>query len=216
VADKHKPPSMQVKLNLAQLGIAGRLTLIALIAKFAPTSSQYTGSANFKQAVDTVVGHGPTLTAAEGNSEAAKTAAVAALVARDTETAATDGDLHVLKAVADTLFKTEADFHANGLNQQIKSPPAPLVPPPTVTVKGGKKLKGSILAQATRLPGLFKYICAISVDPITATSWTVLNGTPSKRTITGLVSGQGYWIRYCTERGTSRSDWGAPVYCVAS
>jgi hypothetical protein len=141
---------------------------------------------------------------------------VAALVARDTETALTDGDLHVLKALADTLFKTEADFHANGLNQKIKSAPAALLPPVTVTAKSGKKLKGSILVHATRLPGLFKYICAISVDPITATSWTVLPGTPSKRTLTGLVSGQGYWIRYATERGVNRSDWSAPVYCVAS
>ncbi len=44
----------------------------------------------------------------------------------------------------------------------------------------------------------------------------MLNGVAAKRTITGLVSGQGYWLKYCTERGALRSAWSAPVYCVAS
>jgi hypothetical protein len=79
-------------------------------------------------------------------------------------------------------------------------------------------VKGGILAHALKMAGLFKYICAISTDATSTTTgtYTVQNGTAAKRTITGLVSGQGYWIKYCTERGVLRSAWSTPVYCVAS
>ena len=40
-------------------------------------------------------------------------------------------------------------------------------------------------------------------------------GTSSTRTLTGLVSGQQYWIRYCTERGQTRSEWSAPILVTA-
>jgi hypothetical protein len=211
----HKVTNPQVSLNLAQLGIVGRLTLIALIAKFAPTSSQYAGNAVYKGAVDKVIGHAVTLNAAHDAAETAKKAATVAVGARDTELALTDGDLNVLKALAESLFKTDADFHANGFNRRVRKPPVPLVHPTTVTAAPAKKVKG-ILAHALKIPGLFKYICAISTDAVSTGNYTVLNGTAAKRTITGLVSGQGYWIKFCTERGSVRSDWSTPVYCVAS
>jgi hypothetical protein len=216
VTDRYKPPSMEVSLNLSKLGTPGRLTLLALIAKFAPGSTQYAQSTEYKTAIDAATAHVPTLTGAENNAEAAKKAAVVALVARDTEIASTDADLRIAAAMAESLFKTEADFHNSGWNRRIRNPPVALVPPETITAVASKKVKGAIAAHAVRLPGLYRYICAISVDPITATSFAVLIGTASKRTISGLTSGTGYWIRYCTERGDQRSAWSAPVYCVAS
>jgi hypothetical protein len=44
----------------------------------------------------------------------------------------------------------------------------------------------------------------------------VLNGAQARRVISGLESGKGYWIKYATERGSNRSAWSDPVYCVAS
>jgi hypothetical protein len=212
----HKPAQMQVQANLAQLGILGRLTLIALIAKFAPTSSQYAGDADYKKATDKLVAHGPTLTSAHDAAEAAKKAAQVAITARDGEVAATDGDFNVWRALAEVIFKTEADFQNNGVNQRAKKPQAELVPPTTITVTAYKKTKGSIFSHAQRVVGLTRYICAISVDPVTPTSWQVLNGSQARRVISGLESGKGYWIKYCTERGSNRSAWSDPVYCVAS
>jgi len=216
MSTNHKPPSMAVKMNLSQLDILGRLTLIALILKFAPTSTQYASNADYQKAVDKVTAHGPTLKKAHDDAEAAQKAATAAITARETEVAVTDGDLNILRALAETIFKSEADFHANGLTKRDKSVPPELVPPTTVTVKPGKKEKGSIFSHAKRIPGLTRYILAISLDPITATSWQVLNGAAARRTLTGLESGKGYWIKYCTERGSDRSAWSDPVYCVAS
>jgi len=92
----------------------------------------------------------------------------------------------------------------------------PLTFPVVVTAKPAAKVKGAILAHAKRITGLTKYICAVSVDPPTPTSWVVQNGEQARRTITGLDSGKGYWIKFCTERGSLRSDWSQPVYCVAS
>jgi hypothetical protein len=212
----HKVTNPQISLNLAQLGIVGRLTLLALIQKFAPTSPQYASSAPYKAAVDKAVGHATTLSAAEATAEAAKKAATVAIGARDTELAATDADLNVLKALGESLFKTDADFHANGFNRKVRKPPVALVHPETVTAQAAKKVKGAIVAHADKIEGLYKYICAISTDPTSTGNYTVLNGTAAKRTITGLVSGQGYWIKYCTERGSNRSEWSTPIYCVAS
>ena len=215
MSDTHKVTNPQIKLNLAQLGITGRLALLALIAKFAPTSSQYASNPAYKAAVDKVVGHTATLTASDDGAEAARKAATVAVAARDTEIAATDADLNVVKALGESLFKTDADFHANGFNRRVRKPPVPLVHPETVTAAPAKKVKG-ILVHAVKIPGLFKYICAISTDAVSTGTYTVLNGTAAKRTLTGLVSGQGYWIRFSTERGSLRSDWSTPVYCIAS
>lgn len=213
---KHKPPAMAVKMNLSDLDILGRLTVIALIAKFAPTSSQYKADPDYQKAVDKVIAHGPTLKKANDDAETARKAAEAAVTAREAEVALTDGDISVLRAIAETLFTTEADFHNNGLTKREKSTPPELVPPTTITVKPGKKVRGSILSHAKRIAGLTRYILALSPDPITPTSWQVQNGGAARRTITGLESGKGYWIRYCTERGSERSAWSDPVYCVAS
>ncbi len=206
----------QISLGLSHLGIPGRLALLALIGKFAPTSSQYASSAPYKAAVDKLVAHTPTLTAADSGAEAARKAASLALVARDTEVAATDGDLNVVVAIGESLFKTDADFQSNGFKRRVRTAPVALVPPETVTVAPGKKVKGVLVAHAVKIPGLFKYYCAISTDPTSTGTYTMLNGTAAKRTITGLVSGQGYWVKYQTERGVLRSAWSAPVYCVAS
>jgi len=216
MSDTHKVTNPQVSLNLSQLGIAGRLTLLALITKFAPNSTQYAGNPAYKAAVDKATAHTPTLTAANSGAESAKKAATVALVARDTELAATDADLAVVVALGESLFKTDADFQNNGFKRRIRQPAVALVPPETVTVAAGKKVKGTLLAHAVKIPGLYKYICAISSDAVSTGTYTVQNGTAATRTITGLVSGQGYWVKYCTERGALRSGWSAPVYCVAS
>jgi len=216
MSTNHKPASMAVKMNLSQLDILAKLTLIALIAKFAPTSSQYAGNADFQKAADKVIAHGPTLKKAHDDAETAQKAATAAITARETEVALADGDLNILRALAETIFKTEADFLANGLTKRDKSQPVPLVPPVTITVKPSRKVKGAIFSHAKVLPGLTRYVIAISLDPITATSWEVLTGGQARRTITGLQSGKGYWIKYATERGSDRSAWSDPVYCVAS
>ena len=211
-----KPVAMQVQANLSQLGILGRLTLLALIAKFAPNSTQYASNADYKNAADKLIAHGTTLKSAHDTAETAKKAAATAANARDVEVLSFDGDFNVFRALAETLFKTEADFHNNGLNRRVKSAPVDLVPPTTITVKPGSKAKGAIFVHALRVAGLSRYICAISLDPVTPTSWQVLNGAQARRTITGLESGKGYWIKFCTERGSLRSDWSAPVFCVAS
>ena len=216
MGETHKNKKPQIELNLSQLGIAGRLTLLAVITKFAPKSTQYTGNPTYAAAVDKVVAHGPTLTAADSTADTAKKAAQQALAARDTEVAATDGDLNVLKALAETILVTEADFQNNGFNRRVRKPSAALVPPEVVTATPPRKGKGAIVAHAVRLAGLYKYICAISTDATSTGTYTVLNGTAAKRTLTGLVSGQGYWIKFCTERGQNRSAWSTPVYCVAS
>ena len=214
---KHKPATVAVKMNLAELNILGKLTLIALIAKFAPNSSQYASNPDFKKAVDKVTAHGPTLKQKHDDAETARKAAEAAITAREDEVALTDGDLNVLRALAETVLKTDQDFHDNGLTRLVRGgPKVPLVPPATITVKPGKKAKGSIFCHATRIAGLTRYILAVSPDPVTPTSWVVQNGGQARRTITGLDSGKGYWIRFCTERGSDRSAWSDPVYCVAS
>jgi hypothetical protein len=216
VSSSSKPTNPQVQANLSQLDVLGKLTLIAVIAKFAPNSTQYAGNAEFKTAADRVIAHGPTLKTAYDTAEQAKKSAETAENARDVEVVAFDGDFNILRAIAETILKTDADFHANGLTRHVKAPPVPLTAPTSVTTSPGKKVKGSILAHAKKIPGLSKYICAVSVDPQTPTSYVVQNGTQARRTITGLNSGAGYWIKFCTERGSSRSDWSIAVYCVAS
>jgi hypothetical protein len=210
-----KPTNPQVQANLSQLDVMGKLTLIALLAKFAPNSTQYAGNADFKSAADRVIAHGPTMKSAHDDAEQAKKAAETAANARDVEVAAFDGDFNILRAIAETILKTDADFHANGLTRQIRGAHVPLTSP-GVTATPSKRVKGAIVARAKRITGISKYICAISVDPVTPTSWIVQNGTQSLRTITGLESGKGYWIKYCTERGANRSDWSIAFYCVAS
>ncbi len=216
MSDAHSISNPQADIKLSTLGIAGRLGLLALIAKFAPTSSQYAGNPSYKAAIDKVIAHTPTLTAADSGAEAAKKAASLAIVARDTEVAATDADLNVAVAMGESLFKTDADFQSNGFKRRVRSPPVALVPPEVVLATPWKKAKGGIVAHAIKIPGLYVYICAISTDPTGTGNYTVQNGTAAKRTLTGLVSGQGYWLKYCTERGALRSAWSAPVYCVAS
>lgn len=215
MSDTHKVTNPQVELNLSTLGMAGRLSLIAVVAKFAPFSIQYANNAAYKAAVDKFIAHGPTLTAADQGADAARKAATAAVAARDAELAATDADAHVLKAQAEAILKTSVDFQNNGLNRRVRNPPVPLVPPEVVTATAAKTAKGSIVAHAIKLPGLYKYICAISTDATSTGNYSVLNGTAAKRTLTGLVSGQGYWVKYCTERGSNRSGWSTPIYCVA-
>ena len=213
MSDKVSLP--QIKLNLSQLGVPGRLTFLALLAKFAQNSTQYAGNATYKAAVDKAVAHTTTLTSADNTAETAKKAATVAIGARDTEIAATDGDITVLRALAETILVTDADFQTNGWNRLVRGPAVIPVPPETVTAIPAKKVKG-ILAHAVKIAGLNKYYCAISSDPTSTGTYTTLNGTAARRTITGLVSGQGYWIKYCTERGSVRSAWSNPVYCVAS
>ncbi len=215
MSNDHKVINPQVSLNLSQLNVAGRLTLLALLVKFAQNSTQYKTNPAYQAAVDKAVAHVPTLTTANNTAEAAKKAATVAIGARDTEIAATDGDINVAKALAETLLKTDADFQTNGWNRRIRGPAVLLVFPETVTATPGKKVKG-IVAHAVKIPGLFKYYCAISTDASSTGNYTVLNGTAAKRMLTGLVSGQGYWIKFCTERGSVRSAWSNPVYCVAS
>ena len=113
------------------------------------------------------------------------------------------------------LATARADRPARDPNRLVRGPAVIPVPPETVTAIPAKKVKG-ILAHAVKIPGLYKYYCSISTDPTSTGTYTTLNGTAARRTITGLVSGQGYWIKYCTERGSVRSAWSNPVYCVAS
>jgi len=217
MSSSHKPAPVAVKMPLSDLDVLGRLTLIALIAKFAPSSSQYGAHPDYKNAVDKAVAHGPTLKAAHDDAEAKRMAAAAAITARENEIAATDGDLNVLRALAETIFKTDQDFHDNGLTRRVQSTVKPdLVPPTIITATPGKKAKGTIFSHAKRITGFTRYILALSPDPSSPTSWQVLSGAQARRTIGGLESGKGYWLKYCTERGSERSAWSEPVYCVAS
>jgi hypothetical protein len=216
VPSNPKPTNPQVQVNLSQLDVLGKLTLIALIGKFAPNSTQYAGNAEFKVSADRVIAHGPTLKTAHDTAEQAKKAAETAENARNVEVAAFDGNFNIFRAIAETILKTDADFHDNGLTRHVKAPPVPLTASISIATSPGKRVKGSIFVHAKKIPGIGKYICAISVDPATPTSYVVQNGTQARRTITGLESGKGYWIKFCTERGSSRSDWSIAVYCVAS
>jgi hypothetical protein len=215
MSQSHKPVTMHVKLNLAQLGITGRLALIALVAKVAPQSPLY-ADPEVKASVDAVLAHGPTLTAADNDADAKRSAATTAVIAREVELAAADADLDVFRAVAEKVCKTEADLHTLGVSRRVKAPAVPLQAPAHVLAAPAKKVRGAIAAHAQRIAGLSKYICAISVDPATPTSWQILAGTAARRTIAGLESGKLYWVRYCTERGAARSDWSTPSQSVAS
>jgi hypothetical protein len=216
MSESHKPVTMQVKLNLAELGITGRLALIAIIAKFAPQSALYASNAEVKSAVDGVIGHGPTLGASADDAEAKRKAATTSVVAREVEVAATDADIDVFRAVAEKVCKTEADLHSLGVSRRARVTGVPVQVPEHVLASPAKKARGGIFAHAQRIAGLTKYICAISLDPVTPTSWQVLPGTAARRTITGLESGKTYWVRFATERGSSRSDWSIAVQCIAS
>jgi hypothetical protein len=205
---------MQIMLTLSRLDIGSRLRLVSLIAKFAPQSAVYAANPLLKEAVDTVLQSGVTLDAFTKDTEAKKQAYLASIVVRDAARQQFDADAGVLKASAQNTCKTEQDIQSLGLHRrQPRAAPAPLVPPSIIIALPGKE-KGSILTHAGRMPGLHKYVAEISDGP-TPGSFKALPGTGVKRNLQGYVSGQQYWIRYATERGSARSAWSEPVPVIA-
>ena len=216
--DGHLPDTFTPEINISKLTRAQKTGLVALIEQFAPNSALYTANASLKAATDDLIVKAADLSTKNQDATTKQQAFFTAVTARGTSEVAVDNALEVFKSNAKTYCKSEQDLKNLGVSRKLpkkeKGPPAALVAPATVTGKPGKAL-GSIDTQAKRIAGLSKYILAISVSPITPTSFEVLAGTASKRTLTGYVSGQQYWIRYCTERGQLRSAWSAPILVTA-
>jgi len=218
MSDIHAPKTFEPQITLSQLSRAHKISLIALISQFAPASTLYAANPPLKAAVDDLIVKGSECDTKEKDALAKQQAFFSAVTARGASETALDTALEVFKSNAKAFCKSEQDLKDLGvsrkLTQKEKGPPVPLVAPATVTAKPGKKL-GSIDAYAVRIAGLTKYILAISPNPITPSSFEILPGTAAKRTSEGYVSGQQYWIRYCTERGQERSEWSAPVLVTA-
>jgi hypothetical protein len=211
---KHKQLMMRIALNLASLGINGRTALAKLVLKFAPQSAIYLSNPTIKDLADKVVAGGADVEAKQTDVDIKRKAYLSAVVARDTSDGQLCVDIVTYKDAARAVCKTPQDLEALALAHTPKPPQIQLTVPEGLTAKTGKA-KGTFDGQCKRIAGLGKYICQVSADPITPTSWVDQPGTASKRVFSGFESGKGYWIRFCTERGQHRSGWSDPVYVIA-
>ena len=211
---KHKQLMMRIALNLAALGIHGRTTLAKLVLQLAPKSAIYLAQPAIKDLADRVGAGGADVEAKQKDVELKKKAYLSAVVARDQSDQQLEVDIVAYKNAARGVCKTPKDLEDLGLAHTPTPPETPLTVPTGVTAEPGKE-KGSFVGRCKRIPGLGKYICAVSPDPMTATSWTEVAGTGLKHIFSGYETGKGYWIRFCTERGQQRSAWSDPVYVIA-
>jgi hypothetical protein len=210
----HKVQTIEVYLAPSSLGIPGRISFAAMLAQVAPQSAIYTGNAPVKTAIDALVKAGASLAAATTAKETARQAYFTAIGVEVAAQTAYDLAAGVVRGTLPLFCKTAQDLESLGCSRRIKSASVPLIPPVLVIVRPDKD-PGSIYTHAHRIPGLFKYILAVSVDPITPTSWEEQTGSTATRHLSGLVSGKLYWLRWCTERGTKRSAWSAPISVTA-
>jgi hypothetical protein len=214
MAAENKVDTVLIDMNLGDLGKVGRVQIASVIGQFAPKSTLYQTNASLKQAADDIIAAGADLDAKIKAKEAAKQTYLTAVGAEATSQRAFDNTAGVFKAQAQIFCKTAQDAQNLGCNRKVKRPKVALTGDLKIDAKPGADL-GSILLHVTRIPGLEKYVAEISVNPMTATSWQPLPGTTARRKLLGLVSGQQYWIRFCTERGTDRSSWSEPVPVIA-
>ena len=211
------PLTYDPEIPVSKLKRGGKVSLAALVGQFAPTSPVCAANPAMKAAADAVIAAGPVLAAASADTTTKKQAYLASVTVRATSEQAIDNALDVFSSNAATYCKSAQDLASLGVSQKPtkaeKGPPVPLVPPVTVTAKAGAQ-KGTIDARAERIAGLSKYILGLSTTGVPG-SFTVQPGTASRRTLSALVSGQQYWIQYCTERGQLRSAFSDPIPVVA-
>ena len=210
----HKVTLMEIALSPSNLGVAGRVLYAAKLGQMAPQSSIYTGNAEFKTVVDNLVKAGSTLGSTSTAKESARQAYFAAIGAEAAAQIAYDVCAGVFRAAVPIYCKTPQDLETLGGARKVRGASVPLIPPVLVTGRPDKD-PGSIYVHAHRIPGLTDYILAVSPDPVTATSFVEQPGTGAIRRLTGLVSGNKYWLKYCTQRGSQRSTWSAAIPVIA-
>ena len=211
----HKVDVIQVKLNLSDLGIDGRVTLSSVLAKAAPQSALYGSNPFVKDAANKAIQSGADLEAAVTEVHNAELKLAAARAAIVTAGAQFDKDVLCLKSAAEANCKSEGELNDLGFNRRPpKAAPEPLSAPEAIVTRMGKE-KGTMVVQAKRVGRVTTYAAEISADPIGPSTWQPIPGTGARRTLSGYQSGAQYWVRFRAVRASEESAWSNPASVIA-
>lgn len=205
----------KVKLSLSELNITQKVTLTQTVV------TQSTGNPNLPTPTTPTLA---ALTAGANDLDAKFLTAEGARQASQTATANqnnSEDQLDLLLTqfgnfVENATGGDEAKILSTGLS--VRAPSSPIGDLPQVanlTVSAGDNA-GELDAQWDSVRGAKSYRIEKSLDPITATGWSLADVvTRSKGTISGLTSGTKYWLRVAAIGTAGQGPWSDPATKVA-
>jgi hypothetical protein len=182
------------------------------VGSLAPQSPLYTKSADVKSAVDITTADTAALKAAVDNASTAEATAKKATTALALAMGTWDGSYAVLVATAQKYCASDNDGTSLGLEVRGTPTHNPLAMPIAVTLRQDFK-KNLLRVHVQRAPGMDSVDIEISPDPITPTSWKLLDGNGARRAIT--LPGKGtWWVRAASRTASATSDYTTPVSII--
>ena len=206
-----KVPNLHITLALSQMSDKERIDLAKHIAQLAPASSLYSNP-HIQAAVAQVSTLGTKLGTDDSGVGDLESQLALSKEVRAATRSNYDKAMGVLTSLAQNEAKTPDEAASLGfINARVgRGSPAPLTPPDGVVVKLGRK-HGQFRAAAKTAATHGRFGAQISTDPVTPASWQDVAGSGKVRLITGHASGSLVWVRFRALRGTTASDWCAPV-----
>jgi hypothetical protein len=204
-------PGITFVLGPDKVDATSRIDRGVKVGSLGPQSPLYTKNADVKSAVDVTTTETAALKAAVDTASTAEAAANTARTALILATQSWDDSYAVLVATGEKYCVTENDGTSLGMDVRGTTH-NPLAAPISVTLtQDFKKNLLRILVQ--RAPGMRSVDIEISADPITATSWKLLDGNGARRAI--ALPGKGtWWIRAASRTASATSDYTTPVSII--
>jgi hypothetical protein len=207
----HHVPTIPFLVGPDKVSATTRYDRGVTITNQAPQSALYLQHADVKAAADIVSKDTVTLksmmdafTSAEGAWKTARTALGNAVVAWD-------ASYEVFVSTGEKYAVTANDAHALGGVARGKTI-HPLAMPIAVLFTYNPK-KNWLRVHVRRAPGMLATLVEVSPDPITATSWVVLEGVGALRTIPNPAKGT-WWARAQSLTAKAQSDFTTPVSVI--
>jgi len=204
-------PGVRIVTGGDKANEASRIERGVKIGTMAPQSSIYTGNADLKIAADAVSQSTSTLKTAVDASVSADAVARKARAAVGTAVSAWDTSYDYFVATATKHCVTPEDCASlgtepGGVTHNV------LAVPLGVDVKQDFK-KNLLRIHVHRPPGMTVFDVEISPDPVTPTSWKVLDGSGALWAIP--LPGKGtWWVRAASRTARAKSDYTTPVPIV--
>lgn len=204
----------KVKLALKDLTIPQKIQFIRQVV------TAMTGNANFTTPAPALAAITALVNALEAAFNVAQAAYLTAKQKTDLQTAAEqqmDAAITQLAAYVENITAGDAGkILSGGMETRADAVPIGALPAPQNLSATAGDQDGDIDLDWDNIRGAKSYRMEKSSDPITATSWQLVEVvTKSKGTVSGLTSGTKYWFRVAAIGTAGQSPWSDPATKIA-